>query len=347
MSRMAPSRIIRAGRGITQATAFGKRIDRLSARIFGEVVRPTDKKSMKVVRVMSAEPLEQKEVLSPAYYPNLPMFHYLTKMLRFHGLLFDSHVMFRQDMKRIADGTTKLKRDSGRGLIGDYVGMSCRFKENIGIWNEIEAEDLIIFTHNNCEGREKIAGFDMDGTLIITKSGKVFPNDVSDWKIIYDRVIPRLHELYHHENYKIVIFTNQKGIKVVSIYYLFYCHLNFIRIIDGKDHSNADRFFALNIGIRFETPEQFFLCQQDIEPWRPPSFSPLQFLRVERGLLEPTGLLRNESVKIKQSIVILNNSFFQKPDVSEGFTSVVNVNFVPKFASDSDRCLYSHYLMET
>lgn len=45
---------------------------------------------------MSSEPYEQQEQLSPQYYPNLPMFHYLTKLLRFHGLYFDDHVLFRQ-----------------------------------------------------------------------------------------------------------------------------------------------------------------------------------------------------------------------------------------------------------
>uniref|UniRef100_A0A0K0DE89 Small ribosomal subunit protein mS33 n=1 Tax=Angiostrongylus cantonensis TaxID=6313 RepID=A0A0K0DE89_ANGCA len=96
MSRLAPSRIIHAGRGIGNLTPYGKRIDRLSRRIFGEVVRTTDNKSMKVVRIMAAEPYETNEQLSVKYYPNLPMFHYLTKMLRFHGLFFDDHVVFRQ-----------------------------------------------------------------------------------------------------------------------------------------------------------------------------------------------------------------------------------------------------------
>lgn len=36
-------------------------MDRLRRRIFSEVVTPTDVKSMKVVRVMSAEPLEQQD----------------------------------------------------------------------------------------------------------------------------------------------------------------------------------------------------------------------------------------------------------------------------------------------
>ncbi|EGT54688.1 hypothetical protein CAEBREN_13109 [Caenorhabditis brenneri] len=94
-SRLAASRIVHAGRGISQPTPFGKRMDRLSNRVWGEVVMPTDTKSLKLVRVMSAEPYETKESLSPSYYPNLPMFHYLTKMLRFHGLFFDDHVVFR------------------------------------------------------------------------------------------------------------------------------------------------------------------------------------------------------------------------------------------------------------
>ncbi|CAB3405711.1 unnamed protein product [Caenorhabditis bovis] len=105
-SRIAASRIIHAGRGIGQPTAFGKRMERLSNRVWGEVVMPTDTKSLKVVRVMSAEPYETKEQLSPEYYPNLPMFHYLTKMLRFHGLFFDDHVIFRevQDNLKIIRG---------------------------------------------------------------------------------------------------------------------------------------------------------------------------------------------------------------------------------------------------
>lgn len=51
---------------------------------------------MKVVRVMAAEPLEQQAQKHTEYYPNLPMFHYLTKLLRLHGLFFDEHVVWRE-----------------------------------------------------------------------------------------------------------------------------------------------------------------------------------------------------------------------------------------------------------
>ncbi|KAF8371434.1 mrps-33, partial [Pristionchus pacificus] len=95
-SRLMASRIQLIGRGMSQPTPFGKRMDRLQSRIFNEVVLPTDTRSHKMVRVMSAEPVETKEQLSPKYYPNLPMFHYLTKLVRLHGLFFDDHVVFRQ-----------------------------------------------------------------------------------------------------------------------------------------------------------------------------------------------------------------------------------------------------------
>ncbi|KAF7632585.1 hypothetical protein Mgra_00008032 [Meloidogyne graminicola] len=86
---------------------YGKRMMRLSNKIFGEVARPTDEKSMRVVtEIMSNEPWEQQEIYSVQYYPNLPMFHYLTKMLKMHGIYYDEHVVWRevQNEIRLAKG---------------------------------------------------------------------------------------------------------------------------------------------------------------------------------------------------------------------------------------------------
>lgn len=58
---------------------------------------------------------------------------------------------------------------------------------------------------------KKVAAFDMDGTLIATKSGKTFAVNESDWKIYPPQTIPRLKQL-HSEGYKLVILSNQHGI---------------------------------------------------------------------------------------------------------------------------------------
>jgi bifunctional polynucleotide phosphatase/kinase len=57
---------------------------------------------------------------------------------------------------------------------------------------------------------KKIYGFDLDSTLIKTKSGAKFPKDSNDWIFLYNNTIEILKEL--NKEYHLVIFTNQKGL---------------------------------------------------------------------------------------------------------------------------------------
>ncbi|KAK3283671.1 hypothetical protein CYMTET_8641 [Cymbomonas tetramitiformis] len=58
----------------------------------------------------------------------------------------------------------------------------------------------------------KIAAFDLDGTLVNTKSGAKFALNGNDFVLFNENVKPKLQEL-HEDGFKLVIFSNQNGIK--------------------------------------------------------------------------------------------------------------------------------------
>ncbi|EDW96511.1 uncharacterized protein F21D5.5 [Drosophila yakuba] len=78
-------------------------------------------------------------------------------------------------------------------------------------WDSVGNGKLVIFTSAGVKASEKIAGYDMDGTIIKTKSGLVFPKNTDDWQIIFPEVPEKLKNL-HKEGFKICFFTNQGGI---------------------------------------------------------------------------------------------------------------------------------------
>lgn len=107
-------------------------------------------------------------------------------------------------------------------------------------WENIEGK-LIVFTSKGIEGRSKIAGFDLDRTLITTQSGKVFSSSITDWRILYPEVVPKLKELWD-SGHKIAIFTNQIEI-----------HKKKLRVADFK-------FKIEQIAIQLKIPVQVFIA---------------------------------------------------------------------------------------
>jgi len=91
----------------------------------------------------------------------------------------------------------------------------------------------------------QIAGFDMDGTIILTKSGKVYPVDDNDWRIAFDTCFKKLKQL-HADNFKIVLFTNQRGLMKVKSTDSFRKKIQFIQQ-------------KLNIPLQVKRKTNFFL----------------------------------------------------------------------------------------
>ncbi|CAN9508046.1 unnamed protein product [Ophioblennius macclurei] len=81
-------------------SSYALRMARLSAQIFGEVVRPTDSKSLKVVQLFQEPTMAQrKEVYE--WYPQHKLYYGMTQRLRFMGLFRDEHEDFKEEMRRL------------------------------------------------------------------------------------------------------------------------------------------------------------------------------------------------------------------------------------------------------
>lgn len=65
-------------------------------------------------------------------------------------------------------------------------------------------------------GSNKMVAFDMDGTLITTKSGKTYAVDENDWKL-WDASVRTTIQKLHAEGAYIAIISNQNGINIKKV----------------------------------------------------------------------------------------------------------------------------------
>ncbi|KAM9402943.1 small ribosomal subunit protein mS33 [Salvelinus alpinus] len=99
---------------MTSLSSYAVRMARLSARIFGDVARPTDDKSMKVVRLFKEPPMAQKKEVYD-WYPQHKIYYALTQKLRYMGLFRDEHEDFKEEMRRLRKLRGKGKPKKGEG----------------------------------------------------------------------------------------------------------------------------------------------------------------------------------------------------------------------------------------
>ncbi|KAM3923496.1 bifunctional polynucleotide phosphatase/kinase [Leptodactylus fuscus] len=237
---------------------------------------------------------------------------------------------------------------------------------------------LLVFNKKGVQSSSKIAGFDIDGTIITTKSGKVFPTSADDWKILYPEIPKKLKALLA-EGYKVVFFTNQMGIsrgklrpevfkakveaildqlgipvqifvatgvgiyrKPVTGMWDYLCEkandgikvkkedciyvgdaagrpANWAPDRKKKDFSSSDRLFALNIGIKFYTPEEYFLG------WKKAAFQQPTF---DPKALDPSAALHDppSSSLVSSSLEVVVTVGFP----AAGKSTFIKEHLVPK-----------------
>ncbi|XP_067363231.1 bifunctional polynucleotide phosphatase/kinase [Channa argus] len=248
-------------------------------------------------------------------------------------------------------------------------------------WQQIG--NLMLYTAAGVIGSKKIAGFDIDGCIITTKSGKVFPTAPDDWKILYPEIKPKVANMLK-KGYKVVFFTNQMGIakgklrpevfksKVEDILATLelpvqvfvatgpgiyrkpvmgmWNHLcdqanngvavektesfyvgdaagrpeNWAPGKKKKDFSCSDRLFALNIGLQFHTPEEFFLGWK-CAPYSLPNFDPRKLDSNARLYDPPSASLTSRNTEVIVAVGFPasgKSTFFHRHIIPKGYIYV-------------------------
>ncbi|AIE47824.1 nicotinamide riboside kinase 1 [Peridroma alphabaculovirus] len=88
--------------------------------------------------------------------------------------------------------------------------------QSIYKWHTVDAGALHVYEFRLPRIANKVAGFDLDGTLIETISGAVFAQTRDDWKFKYESIRQNFVELLD-AGYCIVIITNQLGVSAGKV----------------------------------------------------------------------------------------------------------------------------------
>jgi bifunctional polynucleotide phosphatase/kinase len=108
-----------------------------------------------------------------------------------------------------------------------------------------------------------ITGFDLDWTIIKTKSGNIFPKDKDDWELWDQKVKTKFTELTKNPNNIIIIFSNQKGVGCAN--------KKFITVSEFQDKVNNIR---KEIGVNF-----IFIASLEDDNFRKPRIGMWDYIK--------------------------------------------------------------------
>ena len=136
----------------------------------------------------------------------------------------------------------------------------------VGLW--CETADLLYFLDSRMplgSASRNVLAFDMDGTLITTRSGKTHAAHKEDWKYWHE-VVPSKVAQAHNVGTYICIISNQAGLG------------------NGKCAMTRDDFklYVNSIRTKLQVPCDFICCTSESEVYRKPNLGMWEFLRKYR-----------------------------------------------------------------
>ncbi|XP_076440762.1 uncharacterized protein F21D5.5-like [Babylonia areolata] len=112
----------------------------------------------------------------------------------------------RPRRKAVDDTAQRAKKARGETDLADGLRWSAEGKPLKGVC------PLLVLSSDDLEGRNKVAGFDIDFTVIKTASGRKFAIGSNDWEW-WEECVPGQLQKLHKDGYRVVFFTNQAGIE--------------------------------------------------------------------------------------------------------------------------------------
>jgi bifunctional polynucleotide phosphatase/kinase len=158
----------------------------------------------------------------------------------------------RGQKRKIDDDTrdTEVKRGRADGN-GLKYGLQWSSYDDRGL-NEHKHPALYYLHSSQLDGCDKIAAFDIDYTLIITKSGKKFPVNAQDW-LFFDKSVPAKLKELNDSGYRVLFISNQGGIEKGTTKFADFK----LKISDILAQADIPIFVLISTG---ETHVIFFFC---------------------------------------------------------------------------------------
>lgn len=159
------------------------------------------------------------------------------------------------------EAEAKILPDSSHSILSSADIMQAINMANSTAWTKY-GDVMYKFNPETNRTSDEMIAFDMDGTLIATKSGKKFATDENDWKL-WDAGIPAKLQRLHAEGKYLAIISNQNGVKAGKV------------TAKAVQEKVNEVMAALNVPIDF-------ICSTEDDRFRKPRTGMLEFLVLAR-----------------------------------------------------------------